>query len=696
MNKILLSALMALVWFCSGANAVFASAEKDDPFTQLRPVNSGPGVLVCAPVAEQAALQDFAIGCGRWLMVQIGGQSEFGKTPSWLEIQQAQMQMKSQLKRPHLQLEEKEAALPARALGLTHVATATLYGPPDNLVLRYQWWEFPGRKALGAPVEARGDQQKIVEQLPELAQALCQRLGLKTPKISAVGVDVTELSRMGALRPDSLLLGNDLPPQVELAHRNSLMTVLMQSNGIETGEQKVLLEFHKQRFRDFLEHESENMIVFNILGAPTPEDNAKFAAHVDIMIPRFSANYNFINGLVRWCRISNNRREDEYSLAQTGVRCAPKNPFAWMDLAEAISGKAEDIRKGRFYEKMSEAEQKAVEQLYVQRLAITQRAIEVGPQNSAAWRMHATALTFGGDMESADRALRKALDLNPDESNAYFWATQLYAPKWMDDLDAMVEMAHRVAEDDKRLLTGDLHLQFIGTLRANGLFEEAARIQAKATEAALRLTQSHPDDWGDRLRLARLYEQNNEPQKAAEQLLEIIRRDPKNPSVLSELGMLLATKVVPVNAAEANKYLLRAVELQPDGGSLLFYHLGRLSYIYMGDDTKAEEYFSKAATFYQAGAEPYLFGQVFEYLGHLAERKDNFAKAEEFYRKAIASNPQEENYHAYLAAALLSQNKREEAVRAARRAMELGMEWSPVFDKLGLTAPAQETTKTKE
>lgn len=52
---------------------------------QLTQMDSGPGVLVCEPVATGAdrTAADFGAGCGRWLHLIVAGHGELGKTPSW-------------------------------------------------------------------------------------------------------------------------------------------------------------------------------------------------------------------------------------------------------------------------------------------------------------------------------------------------------------------------------------------------------------------------------------------------------------------------------------------------------------------------------------------------------------------------------------------------------------------------------------
>jgi hypothetical protein len=49
----------------------------------LSPLQSGPGLMVFEPVASSPANTDWGAGASRWLQLHVGGQGEFGKTPTW-------------------------------------------------------------------------------------------------------------------------------------------------------------------------------------------------------------------------------------------------------------------------------------------------------------------------------------------------------------------------------------------------------------------------------------------------------------------------------------------------------------------------------------------------------------------------------------------------------------------------------------
>ena len=61
------------------------------------PVESGPGVVVCEPVAGTSApdLAAFGSGCTRWLHLAVAGQGELGKTPLWGAMDEARREVTS-------------------------------------------------------------------------------------------------------------------------------------------------------------------------------------------------------------------------------------------------------------------------------------------------------------------------------------------------------------------------------------------------------------------------------------------------------------------------------------------------------------------------------------------------------------------------------------------------------------------------
>jgi hypothetical protein len=80
------------------------------------------------------------------------------------------------------------------------------------------------------------------------------------------------------------------------------------------------------------------------------------------------------------------------------------------------------------------------------------------------------------------------------------------------------------------------------------------------------------------------------------------------------------------------------------------------------------------------------FDECWKMLGDASSHQNKWAEAEKAYREATRLKPGEGYYHAQLASALLKLGRRDEAITAARKAIQLGLEDHEVFDELGLTA----------
>jgi tetratricopeptide (TPR) repeat protein len=129
------------------------------------------------------------------------------------------------------------------------------------------------------------------------------------------------------------------------------------------------------------------------------------------------------------------------SAAEDGVRAAPRNVVAWLDLAEALYEESESIRQSKYTVQMTAQERQAVNRIYPQWLAAALQATKISPHDSYAWSETARAATFEGDMNLADKALWKAYELNPANPEIYYWGLQMYQPKWGGDKEKLLKVA---------------------------------------------------------------------------------------------------------------------------------------------------------------------------------------------------------------------------------------------------------------
>lgn len=180
------------------------------PVAAIKPVISGPGIVVCEPVVQNAdtATAEFGTGCARWLHFTVGGHAELGKTPAWESVGRAE----EELGRSDLRLPIEIAAKLSDLLGITHVAVGTISGHPTHCTLTYQLWQVPARQAVGAPLTASGTQKQVIAALPLIARKLLLHLGVTFPhapasvaaspkEVRAVGQVAWEPLKQSALSP---------------------------------------------------------------------------------------------------------------------------------------------------------------------------------------------------------------------------------------------------------------------------------------------------------------------------------------------------------------------------------------------------------------------------------------------------------------------------------------------------------------
>ncbi len=146
--------------------------------------DAGPGIIVCSPVVAggDAGLSNFAEGCGAWLQLEVGGQPEFGRTPSW----RGPVRAAWELTQPGLHLNVQQAEKLMQICGATHAAVATLSAAgAGQYRLSYSIIDTADGKPIGAEIDATGTRDQIVQQLPSLGNSIAKQLGSKRPLISS-------------------------------------------------------------------------------------------------------------------------------------------------------------------------------------------------------------------------------------------------------------------------------------------------------------------------------------------------------------------------------------------------------------------------------------------------------------------------------------------------------------------------------
>lgn len=418
----------------SGANVDVAYVNS------LAPLPSGPGLIVCAPIADAALKNQAAWGAGaaRWLQVQVAGRPELGKTPLWSSTENARLR----LKYPDLALDGARAEVLGQSCGVTHVATATLKGTPAAAILNYQLRDVKAGKVV-ASAKISGAMSQLTAQLPQLASALEAQFRLKAPtaKIALAADDVKFLGTPNlnaTYRPEKLNVADE--KRLENLAAKDPMAAIMAQSWCKYRDQKSW-----QKVADsMLSAAPNNALVWGEAALRGPQRLASYGTKLAAMQRKYPNNYLLAQAGVALER-DNGARPLQISWAEKAVRAAPGNSYAWNDLADALFDGSQALRRSRYARDISAAQWKQLNAFYARYQAAAQKATQIEPRDTYAWSTLAQAATFNGDDAIAQSALKKSLALDARNHFAWEWAMQMMQPKWSGNDAQFIAFATRAA-----------------------------------------------------------------------------------------------------------------------------------------------------------------------------------------------------------------------------------------------------------
>lgn len=455
--------LLVLASCLMPAAAASADGEPAPPAVErLLPVQSGPGVLVCAPlnVGTGAPLMEFGEGCARWLQLFVGGQGELGKTPLWTPIDFAWRKINGDHR-----VKAEQVPMVAQMLGVTHLALGEITGTPEQCRLTYRLWNATGGQ-VGEPIVVSGSQEQIVAALPEVATRLAKLLGVAAPKIPAgVGETPDELRLVGSIpwipgprvngerleRLEQMAITVVRPDQApRRAHPPYLGAFLFMVNRGAMRDRRVMPFVGKP----LAEGLPDNVLVMGEVARQlhwsAPWDLATFPTDLlKLQQQRFPRNYLVNTARTYQLRIGNDTPAARIT-ASEAVRCAPDNPEAWSMLDNVLAEQSEKITRGRLLDELTPEETAECEVLYREQLKSARRTVELDPNNGNGWRHVSRAAACTGEVELADQAFWRAMELiSPTDFHILWWGLQLYQGRAADQakLTRVAEMA--VAEADR-------------------------------------------------------------------------------------------------------------------------------------------------------------------------------------------------------------------------------------------------------
>jgi hypothetical protein len=422
---------------------------------ELTQLPSGPGLLVAEPVGS-TSLRTFGAGCSRWLHLVIGGEGGAGRTPLWTSVRH----VAHETTKGHLRLEPGDVKLAGRCLGITHVAIGRITGNRNSGTISYQLYRADTANPVGASLSASGSRAQIVAALPRLARAMAKGIGITPEGVPSEPQETTEmLSMLGEIPWEA-------PATLSIAQAQRLDDL---SSGRKSPLASLLFVINRRTAND------ENILGYAVeyAGRLAPKNllvlgeiadcdlRQRSGAYIKqfqptvLSIKKRFTNNQLVNIALAGLALADQDFTTGRQRAETAVRCATKNPSAWLLLSNISANQSDAIRKGKTADQVSEGHFQVLQPLYEHQLAIDLKAAECDPQHPSALTNVSTSAAFAGDEEIARKAFEAKMELEqknplPDLTRDFDWGLQLYNPKWYDDPKAAKKLADRAVSEAQK------------------------------------------------------------------------------------------------------------------------------------------------------------------------------------------------------------------------------------------------------
>jgi len=540
---------LILISLSFAANAADPPAINWTPVDQLKPLPSGPGVVVVEPVTSDEKLANFGAGCARWLHLNVSSNVAFEKTAEW----DALANVVAISGRKNLQLTPAQAkVLFATTLGATHVITGNIAENNGAISLKWQVWRLSDLKLIGEVSADAPSEDAVVAALPQTGQKLVALMSgdqkYYADNVIAPTLNADELSFIGSL---SWNMGFETSQQVAnrlavLSRKSILANMFYLSYLWETGAPS--FSYHTfglwrdalgTLFLSVMKYPGSKIVKKNLLAVEecfhwlsnSPKSVQDAHRGYVNLFPDYPNNY--LSRMQKCIAFNYASWKD----IETAVQLNSGGACAWHHLAVMYGGLGEYTRKGRVADDITDAEGDYLSQVYDQWVAAALKSVEMDHGNGFYWTELSEAATFDGQDELATQAMGKALQLIPDEKIAYGWAFQMYQSKWLDNPQQFNVELHLLFQHPKALAQYCVELVRISfgmTDEDTVAFNEMGAKNTTALEMHIISTlepyvQAHPQDIVALVNLGQvcLYAgQNDKAKTAYEMLVKLFPDDP--------------------------------------------------------------------------------------------------------------------------------------------------------------------------
>lgn len=462
----------------NAANSLIDLARTSAQRKELRQHENGFGLFIAdpEPSGDVAALRNVSRGYARWLRFAVGNQGELGKTPLWMTAERVLLEMEARRARVTL----SEIGRVARAAGVTHTALGQLSGSPARCTLSFQVYAAADEAPVGDPIKVVGTTQQVTAALPDVARRLCSQLGVAQPRLPAATEESTEeLAFIGSL-PRMLnerFTGAQEARLREIADRTTLGKMLALDHSSTLQDVGAM----NQRADQLAALIPDSPQLWATIGqclyyTTTDHTRSDRKARIEELQRKYPQSFT-ANAALAFVRYPGKTYADAVAKAEEAVRCSVQNPDGWSVVAMLRSAQGDELRKGRGYNELSAAEREVLPLIYDRWLEATQRQADLDPYFPDVWQQVAVAATFAGEQGVAETSIWKALNAPKPGRMSFWWAFEMYDPKWFGKADELKRVANRAvaasyASQEDRV--------YVASLLENGGFSQQAKAVLKS------------------------------------------------------------------------------------------------------------------------------------------------------------------------------------------------------------------------
>lgn len=302
------------------------------------------------------------------------------------------------------------------------------------------------------------------------------------------------------------------------------------------------------------------------------------------------------------------------------------------------------------------------------------KIVELEPTNTKAPLLMGILEAEGGQVDKGIEVLNKLIQESPENFMALFYRARMYLEQ---------ENIEKAKADLDRALT--LRPSFTEAGAALGLIYEKLNNPDEAIKVYSRIQGSGPF----KKRLAQLYLQNNQTDKALQELLEYEKSEPDDYTARVKIGLIYFEKKDYSNARAVFEKVLKE---EPEADNVRFYNAWVLEEMKQFGDAIKE--------FKKVTRDSNLFKESSLHIGFIFREQKKYQEGLEFAKKLIDKEPKVEEYHDLYASFLEGKKEYKKAIAAVQTALKLfpnseklGYFEGVLHDKLGNKRAAIESMK---